>query len=492
MNFNGMDRETTRAVVQAQLDDLESLASGIKRKRRLSNDIDHGVAIKSYRTELLSVARRAGIPETSFAARSHSTTATNLLAPERAGSASHGPTNRNGRSSQQSSTPYDLETSDTDPEISDDDDEVESFVGTPSYQGSDVDVASTEGSVATNIYDEETGAVSSDYLEEASYDEDYQSDFTDEGDENSVDDEYHAAFTDDEDDAALADEDGGLTNEMNKSILDTVKSRFTNKKVTNFTNEGKSVIDKVQGLVHTAPSSITPADGATTEECLVCTEQFHSALLITLPCLHQYCKQCLVRFVTAAFESEELFPPRCCQQPIPLGNIQRHLSIGQISKFRAKEREFATPNRTYCHVQSCSAFLTPSRINGQVGKCRRCGGHTCITCKEKSHEELDCPKDEALQGVLQLGQSKGWVRCYKCHTMVERMYGCNYMSKSKYLFPPILSLLRCFVLISDFCSACVCHATFCYSCGAPWKTCKCDSHGHHGYYGDFQVDARNY
>jgi hypothetical protein len=476
MNFDGMDRETTRAVVQAQLDDLDFLASGMKRKRRQSDDTDQGIAIKSYRTELLSVARSAGIPETSFATRSRSTTTANLLATERARGASYRPTKRNERSSQQSSTSYDPETSDTDPETSDDDDEVESFVRTPSYQGSDAGVTNAEELVATNTEDERTDIVSSEHLEEVSYGEGYQSNSTDEGDKNSVDDEYQAAFTDNEDNAGLAYEDESLADQVNKSMLsfEHHKSRSANKKVTRFTKEGKSVKDKVQRFVFTAPSSITTTDEATTGECLVCTEQFHSALLVTLPCSHQYCKGCLVRFVTAAFESEELFPPRCCQQPLLLSNIQRHLSIGQISKFRGKEREFATPNRTYCHVESCSAFIPPYRINGQVGKCRKCWRHTCTTCKEKSHGRLSCPKDDALQMVLQLGQRNGWVRCYRCRTMVERLHGCNHMSKSKYLFPPILPLPHFFVLTSDCRSVCVCRAAFCYSCGRQWKTCKCD------------------
>uniref|UniRef100_L2GEN1 Ibr domain-containing protein n=1 Tax=Colletotrichum fructicola (strain Nara gc5) TaxID=1213859 RepID=L2GEN1_COLFN len=54
-------------------------------------------------------------------------------------------------------------------------------------------------------------------------------------------------------------------------------------------------------------------------------------------------------------------------------------------KFRAKEVEFSTPNRTYCHQPTCSTFVPVEFIKNDIATCPRCVYKTCAICKGADH-----------------------------------------------------------------------------------------------------------
>ncbi|KAM4065690.1 IBR domain, a half RING-finger domain-containing protein [Hirsutella rhossiliensis] len=186
-----------------------------------------------------------------------------------------------------------------------------------------------------------------------------------------------------------------------------------------------------------------------TGQCTACAEDHAASDLARCPCSHEYCHDCLTTLFEHATVNESLFPPRCCQQPIPVGDHLDILGSALVNKFRAKEAELSTPNRTYCHFPDCSAFVPPQSIKNGVAYCVRCHGQTCVTCKGQRHAtDTECPQDEATKDVLRLGQENGWKRCYNCHRMVELDFGCNHMR-------------------------CICQAEFCDACGQRWRTCSC-------------------
>ncbi|KAI1100161.1 hypothetical protein F4804DRAFT_344958 [Jackrogersella minutella] len=185
----------------------------------------------------------------------------------------------------------------------------------------------------------------------------------------------------------------------------------------------------------------------TTKICEACRDQKEDLELFRVPCLHEYCLQCIAQIIRIAIKDEALFPPRCCGQQIPLTTIIQVLDDDELEEFHQKTDEYSTPRRTYCHNRACARFIPATNYENDTATCDLCGSKTCITCKEASHDG-DCPNDEELQQVMQVATDQNWQRCQNCSALVELNMGCYHMT-------------------------CRCGHQFCYLCGAKWKTCKC-------------------
>ncbi|KAI0429123.1 hypothetical protein F5Y09DRAFT_332035 [Xylaria sp. FL1042] len=182
--------------------------------------------------------------------------------------------------------------------------------------------------------------------------------------------------------------------------------------------------------------------------CIACADIKDVADLARAPCKHDYCAECLENLFRSAMLDESLFPPRCCRQDIPIEENRLFLSNNLVEQFAQKSIELATPNRTYCHQPTCSAFIPPLMIKDGAAQCPECKAQTCETCKGGTHEG-DCPSDTGLQEVLEIARQEKWQRCPECFTMIELNTGCFHMT-------------------------CKCRAQFCYLCAAQWKTCGCE------------------
>ncbi|KAM0170241.1 hypothetical protein ACHAPF_009224 [Botrytis cinerea] len=183
--------------------------------------------------------------------------------------------------------------------------------------------------------------------------------------------------------------------------------------------------------------------------CVICRDEisFCEAARVPGSCRHEYCRTCLEQLFHLSMSDESLFPPRCCNEPITVASVRLFLTGDIVRAFDEKRIEFESPNRTYCCFKSCSAFIPPSKIINNVATCEGCGTQTHTLCKLEAHIG-DCSNDTALQEVLDLARDRGWQRCFSCWGMVELEVGCNHMK-------------------------CRCGATFCYTCGLRWKTCRC-------------------
>jgi hypothetical protein len=168
------------------------------------------------------------------------------------------------------------------------------------------------------------------------------------------------------------------------------------------------------------PSSITGY-------CEACREEKKFFDVARVPCRHEYCRACLEDLFETAMTDESLFPPRCCRQPIPMVVVRIFLKSELVQAFEKKKVEFETPNRTYCSLPTCSAFINAQNIRDEVASCLECGSMTCITCKAAAHRG-DCPNDSSLQQVLDTARENGWQRCYSCWRLVELDHGCNHMT----------------------------------------------------------------
>ncbi|KAK1573278.1 IBR finger domain-containing protein [Colletotrichum navitas] len=184
-------------------------------------------------------------------------------------------------------------------------------------------------------------------------------------------------------------------------------------------------------------------------QCISCLDIFICADMARCPCGHQYCQTCLRELFATSLTDESLFPPKCCGKSIPINDYWRFLPSTLATDFRAKEVEFSTPNRTYCHIPTCSRFIPKEFIKADVASCKGCGQRTCTMCKGAEHKDQDCVQDTLTQNLLEVAAANGWQRCFSCRAIVELDHGCNHMT-------------------------CRCGTQFCYVCGLQWKTCSCD------------------
>ncbi|KAK7753913.1 hypothetical protein SLS62_004011 [Diatrype stigma] len=167
--------------------------------------------------------------------------------------------------------------------------------------------------------------------------------------------------------------------------------------------------------------------GVQKRHCEACRDPKHSAELAKAPCGHEYCRGCLTHLFQDAMLDESLFPPRCCNQHIPLAQNRLFLDSEVAREYPKKALEFSTPNRTYCHNQHCASFIPQEQCLELVAACEACDARTCIACKGPAHGG-DCPNDGQLQEVLRLAIEQGWQRCSNCWGMIELHTGCNHMT----------------------------------------------------------------
>ncbi|KAL5921369.1 hypothetical protein ACKVWC_003439 [Pyricularia oryzae] len=149
--------------------------------------------------------------------------------------------------------------------------------------------------------------------------------------------------------------------------------------------------------------------------CTGCGEEFDFIDVARCPCSHEYCRGCLNSLFQASTLDESLYPPRCCQQRIPLDRNRIFLTPDLVGRFKAKEMELETHIKVYCHDPKCSTFVPPRFVNEvkNTAVCVKCNKKTCTTCKEAAHAG-DCPQDSGVQQVLELAAQEGWQRCYNC------------------------------------------------------------------------------
>ena len=164
-----------------------------------------------------------------------------------------------------------------------------------------------------------------------------------------------------------------------------------------------------------------------TAECAVCGEGISPYDMVECPCSHKYCTTCVIRLVEAAIGDESLFPPRCCTRPLPLLLLRCVIPTELFQNYQQKEIEYSTTDRTYCSVATCSEFIPPKLIEGDVAVCHECKKETCVFCKKLAHAG-DCAKDQATADLLILAEKSGWQRCSECRRMVELHVGCNHIS----------------------------------------------------------------
>ena len=160
--------------------------------------------------------------------------------------------------------------------------------------------------------------------------------------------------------------------------------------------------------------------------CIICEDQFELHRCQVVPCGHYYCRGCLDELFGVAMKNEQAYPPRCCTQTVPLGDVRGFLDDKLAEEFADKKEELDDDKPTYCHVPKCSTYIGEDDKEENIATCPKCDEKTCILCKSAKHDG-DCAKDEAVEETERLADSEGWKRCPQCQRIVELRSGCNHM-----------------------------------------------------------------
>jgi hypothetical protein len=159
--------------------------------------------------------------------------------------------------------------------------------------------------------------------------------------------------------------------------------------------------------------------------CIACLSVFAEESLITCPCDHKYCAQCLAEHFKSAVQSIS-FPPTCCYEEIPLDLAQPHLSVRLLDSYAAKRAAIENPGTVHCALLSCQASIPLENMSNGRATCI-CTAVTCVVCKFTAHEDA-CPDETQRVALLQLAVAQNLRACYRCGELYEREFRCNHMT----------------------------------------------------------------
>ncbi|CCX32432.1 Similar to Uncharacterized RING finger protein C328.02; acc. no. Q9P3U4 [Pyronema omphalodes CBS 100304] len=191
------------------------------------------------------------------------------------------------------------------------------------------------------------------------------------------------------------------------------------------------------------------------DECCVCLDDHLKKKLHTLPCTHMMCEDDLRQTIKTALANAERFPPACCRELILKETIKRVLNKKDYACYKQRAKEYFLPEcqRLYCPNPACSIWIPPNKMKvtgPDEIKCHECNRKICRHCKQNSHPQTKiCPKDVAVEKVLNMAAKNGWKRCPHCNTVVDKLSNtCRHV-------------------------VCKCGKAFCYHCGRKWGECGC-------------------
>jgi hypothetical protein len=165
-------------------------------------------------------------------------------------------------------------------------------------------------------------------------------------------------------------------------------------------------------------------------QCVACTDRCPRSTMVNSKCGHRYCADCAKSLFMRSTKDEDLYPPKCCKQPIPLALVAKHMNDVELATFQLASVEFATQHRVYCSNVACGMFIVPDDIDTSIQRalCSKCGTETCSACASGYHYGSDCPDDPSIRETRDLAQSLGWQTCQACNRVVQLRSGCNHIT----------------------------------------------------------------
>ena len=162
-------------------------------------------------------------------------------------------------------------------------------------------------------------------------------------------------------------------------------------------------------------------------ECVVCQVEVCLPEAVKLSCGHVLCFEDVNRYFSTANRTERIFPPRCCEVPIPLEIVAPLLDKDTLEEFQEREIEYSTEDRVYCFNPQCFAFIPPSDICDYKATCSKCSKTTCVLCRKEYHDDL-CVLDASEVEFESYVAQQGFQKCGHCGSIVELAIGCNHIT----------------------------------------------------------------
>ena len=187
-------------------------------------------------------------------------------------------------------------------------------------------------------------------------------------------------------------------------------------------------------------------------ECVLCMEvDSEENPLLELPCFsHWVCSECIPAYFVNATNNESLFPPQCCEEPIPIENYEEYIPVSVKLAYDLKEQgeytilpKYVLPYafhhityshryRVYCAGEACGKFVHPSghiedkESNVTYAICDYCFQGTCCACKTLLIDDIQdhvCRAQESNEEFKEFADKEGYKDCFACGATVELAEG---------------------------------------------------------------------
>lgn len=162
-------------------------------------------------------------------------------------------------------------------------------------------------------------------------------------------------------------------------------------------------------------------------ECASCLHTLSTRYTVPLRCHHKYCQPCFAKLVLISMKHENIFPPRCCLEEIPIKTIISNLSRAQVDEYRVKEEEYSIPisARWYCPSKPCAKWIPPTKLTRSCDTQRCCHCHViiCASCRSLTHRRKEgCHQDFGSRAALKEEkeeETSSSTRCFRCQSTVD-------------------------------------------------------------------------
>ncbi|KRX04599.1 hypothetical protein PPERSA_04414 [Pseudocohnilembus persalinus] len=121
-----------------------------------------------------------------------------------------------------------------------------------------------------------------------------------------------------------------------------------------------------------------------------------------------------------------------CYQLLISNNISKDCAIFLIisekiqNELQVYDQLASNDQDKWCPNQSCTHIIRLKNKGQQEIQCEQCGTIMCCQCNRIQHPGLTCQQVLDIE-INQIANSNNIQRCKKCHTLVEKITGCNVM-----------------------------------------------------------------
>lgn len=179
-------------------------------------------------------------------------------------------------------------------------------------------------------------------------------------------------------------------------------------------------------------------------ECQICYADKIKEEMVTLSCGHTFCKECLSSAINLALKEKKLVNIRCPHYqcfsiPLPAADIHSFLTHEQkstLNELQTNDWLLKQQNVKNCPTPDCNfAFINDSTCQSNI-TCAQCHKTYCSKCLIKHPEYMSCQAAQEKYASSEDKANQAWKQqhtkqCPRCHTNIEKNYGCDHMTCSK-------------------------------------------------------------